>query len=77
MLTQFAQDSEATHEALHTLLNAEVLAAQAAGLEVLYCVGETSEEQEQWEEVLGNQVRLGLAQADLSRVTIAYEPVWA
>ncbi|MBR0152647.1 MAG: triosephosphate isomerase [Lachnospiraceae bacterium] len=62
---------------VNRLLNEEVLCAQARGLHVLYCIGEKSEEQERWEEVLGEQLSVGLAGADLSKVVIAYEPVWS
>ena len=54
-----------------------MLAAQARGLKVLYCIGEKSEEQAQWEKVLGDQLEIGLAGTDKSRVVIAYEPVWS
>ncbi len=63
--------------AVNRLLNQEVLAAQAAGLNVLYCIGEKSEEQERWQEVLGEQLEVGLKDADKSKVVIAYEPVWS
>ncbi len=63
--------------AVNRLLNKEVLAAQAAGLKVLYCIGEKSEEQDQWQEVLGEQLRIGLSGADMSQVVIAYEPIWS
>ena len=63
--------------AVNRLLNREILAAQAAGLRVLYCIGEKSEEQEQWQQVLGQQLEVGLQGADLSRVVIAYEPIWS
>ena len=63
--------------AVNRILNQEVLAAQARGLKVLYCIGEKSEEQAQWEKVLGDQLEIGLAGADKSRVVIAYEPVWS
>lgn len=63
--------------ATNQLLNQEVLTAQAAGLDVLYCIGEKSEEQDRFEEVLSDQLQTGLAGADLSNITIAYEPVWA
>lgn len=63
--------------AVNRLLNRELLAAQAAGLRVLYCIGEKSEEQERWREVLGQQLDVGLSGADLSRVVIGYEPVWS
>ena len=51
--------------------------AQDAGLTVLYCIGETSEEQPQWEQVLGEQLDVGLDGVDKSRVVIGYEPVWS
>lgn len=63
--------------AVNRLLNQEVLAAQAAGLSVLYCVGEKSEEQDCWQEVLGEQLDVGLQGADKRKVVIAYEPVWS
>ena len=44
---------------------------------MLFCIGEKSEEQEQWQEVLGRQLDEGLAGADRSRVVIGYEPVWS
>ena len=63
--------------AVDRLLNQEVLCAQKAGLKVLFCIGETSEEQPHWQEVLGRQLDVGLAGADKSRVVIGYEPVWS
>ena len=63
--------------AVNRLLNAEIRAAQNAGLRVLYCIGEKSEEQPHWQEVLGEQLAVGLQGADLSRITIAYEPIWS
>lgn len=72
-----ADTRKALQHATNQLLNQEVLAAQAAGLDVLYCLGEKSEEQENFEEVVADQIETGLAGVDLSKVTIAYEPVWA
>ena len=63
--------------AVNRLLNKEIKAALASGLKVLYCIGETSEEQANWQEVLEKQLRIGLADIDESSVVIAYEPVWA
>ena len=63
--------------AVNRLLNQEVICAQEAGLTVLYCIGETSEEQSEWEKVLGEQLDVGLAGVDKSRVVIGYEPVWS
>lgn len=59
------------------ILNMEMKAAVAAGLRVLYCIGEASEEQLRWKEVLDRQLSVGLEGVDKSMVTIAYEPVWA
>lgn len=63
--------------AVNRLLNKEVKCAVSAGLNVVYCIGETQEEQPQWEAVLGEQLSVGLADVDRSRVVIAYEPVWS
>lgn len=46
-------------------------------MRVAYCIGEKSEEQDRWQEVLGAQLEEGLAGADLTRVVAAYEPVWS
>lgn len=64
-------------EAVNRILNKEVKAAAAAGLKVLYCIGENADEQENWQEVLKKQLEIGLEGVDLSQVSIAYEPVWA
>lgn len=63
--------------AVNRLLNQEIRCAQQSGLTVLYCIGETSEEQERWQEVLGEQLDVGLDGVDKSHVVIAYEPVWS
>ena len=63
--------------AVNRILNREILAAQKAGLKVLYCIGEKAEEQERWQEVLEEQLKTGLEGTDASGITIAYEPVWA
>lgn len=63
--------------AVNRLLNREICAALSQGLKVLYCIGEKSEEQEKWQEVLGAQLDIGLEGVDRSKVVIAYEPVWS
>lgn len=63
--------------AVNRLLNQEIKCAQAAGLKVLYCIGEKSEEQERWQDVLGEQLSVGLEGVDTSKVVIGYEPVWS
>lgn len=64
-------------DAVNRLLNKEVICAINSGLKILYCIGETSDEQVNWEEVLRKQIKIGLDGIDLSKVVIAYEPVWA
>ena len=63
--------------AVNRILNKEIKAAIAAGLDVLYCIGENADEQPRWQEVLKEQLTVGLEGVDKSKVTIAYEPVWA
>lgn len=63
--------------AVSRILSREVVAAQAAGLKVLFCMGERTEEQPEWERVISDQVQQGLDGADPDRVCIAYEPVWS
>jgi triosephosphate isomerase len=64
-------------KAVNTILNKEIKSAVDRGMKVLDCIGEKSEELEQWQEVLGEQLELGLKDVDKSMVTIAYEPVWS
>ena len=59
-----------------------VAAGLEAGLDVILCVGETIEERQanRTEEVCKRQLTAGLADVSsdqLSKVTVAYEPVWA
>lgn len=63
--------------AINAILNREILCAQNAGLKVLYCVGESFDEMERREEILRTQLEEGLKGADLSKLVIAYEPLWA
>jgi len=63
-------------------VNAKTKAALAAGLTPIVCVGETLEEREanRTQAVVTTQIHgslAGLSPADLERIVIAYEPVWA
>ncbi len=63
-------------------INRKVLKCLAEGIRPILCVGELLSEREAGEtgDVVARQVRLGLegvSGADVGRVTIAYEPVWA
>jgi triosephosphate isomerase len=65
-----------------TFINQKVRVALAAGLDVIFCVGETLDQREadRTEAVLDGQLIQGLAglSADtLAHLSIAYEPVWA
>lgn len=77
VLAEAGVTGEAAAAAVNRLLNAEIKAALARGMSVLYCIGEKSEEQEAWQSVLGNQLAIGLEGVDKSRVVIAYEPIWS
>lgn len=77
ILAEAGVDPVVAMGAVNRILNAEIKAAQAAGLSVLYCIGEKSEEQAAWKDVLGAQLDIGLEGVDMSRVVIAYEPIWS
>ncbi len=64
------------------LINAKVRAIMRHGMTPILCVGETLDQREAGEAdtIVAGQVRAGLAgvaTSDLSKVVIAYEPVWA
>ncbi len=64
------------------LINRKVRAAVTSGLGVILCVGETLEQRDrdEAEEVVSGQLEgglSGLTASDMSRIIIAYEPVWA
>jgi len=70
------------HSETDKLVNEKIKLALKHGFEVIYCNGETLTEREagQAEAVVIRQTKeafAGLPEADLSRITIAYEPVWA
>jgi triosephosphate isomerase (TIM) len=63
-------------------VNKKVRAAQKYDITPIVCVGETLQQYEanQTAEVVGRQIRLGLANVDPAfavRLIVAYEPVWA
>ncbi len=63
--------------AVNRILNKEILAAQKAGLKVLYCIGEKDTELEKWDSVLFEQLSIGLNGVDKDAVAVAYEPIWS
>lgn len=64
-------------DVINRILNQKVLCAEKAGLKVLYCIGETAEQQDKWSETLLEQLITGLSGTNLKQIAIAYEPVWA
>lgn len=63
-------------------VNQRVRAALDQGLKVILCVGELLEQRERGitEEIVGMQTKValqGVSKEELSRIIIAYEPVWA
>ncbi len=66
----------------HHLINKRVHGALKHGLMPIFCIGESLEEREADEtfRLLEEQLRLGLAgvgSADMGKLVVAYEPVWA
>ncbi len=64
------------------IVNRKVVAAMAASLTPIVCIGETLEERERGEtfEVLDRQIKDGLdalAAEQVAELVVAYEPVWA
>lgn len=63
--------------AVNRLLNKEIQCAVSRGMTVTYCIGEKAEERDHWQDVLAEQLEIGLDGVDKEKVIIAYEPIWA
>lgn len=63
--------------AVNRILNQEIKLAVANGMKVLYCIGEKDTELDRWDEVLREQLEIGLDGVDKSQVVIGYEPIWS
>lgn len=64
-------------KAANRLLNQEIKLAVENGMTVLYCIGEKDTELDRWDEVLREQLEIGLEGVDKSKVVIGYEPIWS
>lgn len=64
-------------KAVNRLLNQEIKLATENGMRVLYCIGEKDTELDRWDEVLKEQLKIGLEGVDKSKVVIGYEPIWS
>lgn len=82
LLASVCDDKAKVEAALNSALAAEVVAALNAGLQVVYCIGESAEQQEARQQVLSAQLHTVLSALDNEilqerRLLLAYEPVWA
>lgn len=61
------------------IVNRKVKTTLGAGLIPIVCIGETEEEREldKTEGVLEKEIKEGLNGVDVSKIVIAYEPIWA
>ena len=64
-------------KAVNRILNQEIKLAVSNGMKVLYCIGEKDTELDRWDEVLREQLEIGLEGVDKSQVVIGYEPIWS
>lgn len=77
LLGVLSEGKAADFSAVDRLLNRQALCAVKAGLRVLYCIGETVQQRENWKQTLQTQLETGLHQLQPGQYTVAYEPVWA
>lgn len=63
--------------AVNRILNQQIRLATENGMRVLYCIGEKDTELDCWDTVLREQLEIGLAGVDKSKVVIGYEPIWS
>lgn len=64
-------------KAVNRILNQEIKLAVENGMKVLYCIGEKDTELDNWDEVLREQMEIGLEGVDKTQVVIGYEPIWS
>ena len=64
-------------KAVNRLLNQQIKLAVSNDMKVLYCIGEKDTELDRWDEVLKEQLEIGLDGVDKTQVVIAYEPIWS
>lgn len=72
-----AQAGVTDTKAVNRILNQEIRLAVENGMNVLYCIGEKDTELDRWDEVLREQLEIGLDGVDRSKVVIGYEPIWS
>ena len=67
----------ATNEKITEIFSKSINCAVQSGLNILYCIGENTEEQPIKEQVLKEQLKPILDANNKANIVIAYEPVWA
>lgn len=72
-----AEAGVADTKAVNRILNREIRLAVENGMTVLYCIGEKDTELDRWDEVLREQLEIGLDGVDKTKVVIGYEPIWS
>ena len=72
-----AEAGVADTKAVNRIMNQEIKLAVANGMKVLYCIGEKDTELDCWDEVLREQLEIGLEGVDKNQVVIGYEPIWS
>lgn len=72
-----AQAGVTDTRAVNQILNQEIRLAVENGMKVLYCIGEKDTELDRWDQVLREQLEIGLEGVDKSKVVIGYEPIWS
>lgn len=72
-----AEAGVADTKAVNRILNQEIRLAVENGMTVLYCIGEKDTELDRWDEVLREQLEIGLDGVDKTKVVIGYEPIWS
>lgn len=73
-------ERRAAYSETDTLIQSKAVAAHAAGLVAIICVGETLEQRERGEtlDIIGGQIEGSVPRGgDCGKVVVAYEPVWA
>lgn len=78
-LNSVSSDEKLNKKAVQKDLEEKIINAQRAGMDVLYCVGESAEERDSgdWKAVLKDQLYLNYSKIDINHLKIAYEPIWA
>lgn len=78
-LSKVSTNKAKTEEVVNHELQKEINKAQKAGMNVLYCIGEDIDARNNhtWKDVIKKQLDLDPAQVDMSKIKIAYEPIWA